>query len=68
MFDKLRPDVPLFQLIYKLVNTVVAGVLWVLCCIPVVTAGAATTALYYTIVKTVRHGRGTISKPQLLQR
>ena len=60
MFDKLRPDVPLFQLIYKLVNTVVAGVLWVLCCIPVVTAGAATTALYYTIVKTVRHGRGTV--------
>lgn len=36
------------------------SILWVVCCIPVVTAGAATTAAYYTMAKVVRHETGHI--------
>ena len=41
-----------------LVDILFTGILWLLCCIPIVTIGPASTALYYAIVKSVRHGRG----------
>ena len=34
------------------------GILWLLCSLPIVTLGAASTALYYSMVKCVRHERG----------
>ncbi len=46
--------------INKLVDVVYASFLWVLFCIPVVTAGAATTALYYTTRKSIRGNRGYV--------
>lgn len=39
----------------KGVDFVGLSLLWVLFCIPVVTIGPATAALYYTVVKTFRH-------------
>lgn len=36
---------------------VVASILWAFCCFPVFTIGAASTALYYSVVKVVRRGR-----------
>ena len=51
-------DIPLFRWIYKLVNAVLLGALCMVCCIPVVTSGAALAALYYTVMKAVRHERG----------
>lgn len=44
-------DSPLIQKLALLTNLVVLNILWLLCCIPVFTAGAATTALYYTVFK-----------------
>ena len=41
-----------------LVDILFTGILWLLCCLPIVTIGPASTALYYAIVKSVRHGRG----------
>ena len=38
------------------------GILWLLCCLPVITIGASSTAMYYTMVKSVRHGRGHVSR------
>ncbi len=38
------------------------GLLWLLCCIPVVTIGASSTAAYYTISKVVRHRTGYVRK------
>lgn len=35
-------------------DVIVLNLLWLLCCLPVVTAGASTTALYYTLLKMVR--------------
>lgn len=40
-------------------NMVVVSVLWLICCIPVVTIGAANTAAYYTMAKAVRRHVGT---------
>lgn len=42
-------DTPLIQKLALLTNLVALNILWLLCCIPVFTAGAATTALYYTV-------------------
>lgn len=76
-------DNKFFQGIGKLVDCVILSVLWLFCCIPVITtfllawqsasvfgwvlcwaasflAGPATTALYYTINKVIRHSRSYI--------
>lgn len=60
MGDFFNLDNKFFQGINKIVDAVCLGLLWLLFCIPVVTAGAATTALYYTINKVIRHNRGYI--------
>lgn len=51
-------DNKLFQSVSKAVDYLSLSLLWVICCIPVVTVGAASTAVYYTINKVIRHGRG----------
>lgn len=43
-------------------NLIVISVLWVICCIPVVTIGAATVAAYYTAAKVIRAGEGKAGK------
>ena len=47
----LRIDSPIYTLLTRIVNIVLLNVLWVLCSIPIVTMGAATAALYYTMLK-----------------
>ena len=39
-----------------------AGVLWLVCSLPLFTIGAASTALYYVTVKCIRHERGSLTK------
>lgn len=39
---------------------IVASIIWGICCLPVFTIGPACTALYYSTVKVVRRGRGTV--------
>lgn len=74
-----------FQGLSKLIDCIVISVLWLFCCIPVITtfyvawqsvavpgwiicwatsflAGPATTALYYTVNKVIRHGRSYMWK------
>lgn len=41
-------------------NMLVISVLWLVCSIPVITLGAATTAAYYAMAKAVRHQAGTV--------
>lgn len=48
--------------IRKCTRLLVINTYWLICCIPIVTIGAATTAMYYTIQKTVMHERGYVSK------
>lgn len=45
-----------------LFDIICIGVLWLICSLPVVTAGAAATAAYYTMAKSVRHKTGYVSR------
>lgn len=51
-----HPNNAVFRAIGKLLDVVVLGILWLVCSLPVVTLGASTTALYYSMVKCVRRG------------
>lgn len=42
-------------------NILVISVLWVLCSIPIFTFGAASTAAYYAMAKSVRHHTGKVT-------
>ncbi|WP_310604519.1 YesL family protein [Anaerosporobacter sp.] len=46
----------------KVFDIVLVSLLWVVCCIPIITIGPATTALYYSVVKSIRRERGYITK------
>lgn len=52
-----NPENAVFCLINKILDLMVLSLVWAVCCIPVVTAGAASTALYYAVVKSVRRQR-----------
>ncbi len=56
--DFLRVDGPFASTIYKLANMILVSAMWVIFCIPVFTAGASTTALYYTVQKSLKNDRG----------
>ena len=53
-------DNPLMQGINKIIDCIFLSILWVLFSFPLITFGAATSALYYTANKTIRNGRGYI--------
>ena len=46
----------LCQTLGKVTDCLCLSLLWIISCIPIVTVGAATTAMYYTIKKVVRYG------------
>ena len=50
------------QAIGFIIDLVFVGILWLLCSLPVLTLGPAATALYYAVVKNVRHDRGQLSR------
>ena len=45
----------------RLIDLILAGLYWLICSLPVITVGAASTALYYAVVKCVRHERGRLT-------
>lgn len=51
---------PFFQFMSKLCDVILISILYVILCLPIVTIGPATTALYYTMVKVVRRERGYV--------
>ncbi len=53
-------DNPVFGALDQLVDLAWVSILWLIFSLPVVTAGASTTALYYTVTKVIRHHRGYI--------
>ena len=55
-------DNPVWRFIGKLGDLVLLNLLWLICCIPVFTAGAATTAVYYVTLKLVRGDDGSTIK------
>lgn len=57
----LTPDNPVMIFITKIVNCVWLNILWFLCSLPVVTAGASTTALFYVTLKMVKNEEGNVT-------
>lgn len=55
-----NPDNPIMRALSKLYDIVYLSLVWLLFCIPIITIGASTTALYYTSVKVLRKERGYI--------
>lgn len=51
-----NPDNFFFRLCSLIMDLALLSLLWLFLCIPVITAGASTTALYYTVVKCIRRG------------
>jgi len=46
-----NPDSPLMRFLSRVADMMLLNILWLLCCIPIVTAGAATTAMYHVTLK-----------------
>ena len=55
-------DNKFFQGLNKAIDCICLSFMWLLLCIPLVTAGASTAALYYTVNKVIRNNRSYIWK------
>ncbi len=51
-------DGPFYQLLDKIGHLILLNIIWLLCCLPVVTIIPATTAFYYATIKSIRRGHG----------
>lgn len=49
---------PLYQFLDKAGHLILLNLIWILCCLPVITIVPATTAFYYATIKSVRRGHG----------
>lgn len=62
MFSNLlSPDNPIMQFITKLAYTTWLNILWFICCIPIVTIGPSTAALFYCCQQIVDDTEGNIT-------
>lgn len=57
-----NPDNPIMQWITKITYSAYLNILWLLCCLPVFTVGASTTALFYVTLKMAKDEEGNITK------
>ena len=62
MSNLFNLDGPVLQFINKIVYSVYLNILWFICCIPVVTIGASTTALFYVTLKMSKNEEGNLTK------
>ncbi|MDO4622246.1 MAG: DUF624 domain-containing protein [Eubacteriales bacterium] len=53
-----NPDAPIMHLLSKIAMSIYLNALWMICCIPIVTIGASTTALFYVSQKLVKNEEG----------
>lgn len=53
---------PVMAFVGKAIDYVYVSVLWIVFCVPIITIGASTTALYYTANKVLRHNRSYVFK------
>lgn len=62
MSNAFNPDGGFMSGFSKVVDTLILAILWLICCIPVVTVGAASTGLYYAYHKAIRQDGGYACK------
>ncbi len=62
MSDAFNPESGFMSGFSKIVDTLILSILWLCCCIPIFTIGAASSALYYAYHKAIRQDGGHASK------
>ena len=62
MRDFFNMDGPFFTFINRVGDLVWLNILWLICCIPIVTIGASTTALYFEAMKLAENNEGYVAK------
>lgn len=62
MHGIFSPDNRVMIFITKIVYSVYLNILWFICCLPIVTAGASTTALFYVTLKMAKNEEGAITR------
>ena len=62
MMKMLNPESKFSKVINRMADYIILGVLWLVCCLPIFTIGAATTALYYTALKLLEGEESYLSK------
>ena len=61
MRNFLNPDNPVMSFITRIAYAAWLNILWFVCSLPVITAGASTTALFYVTLKMARNEEGNIT-------
>ncbi len=62
MHGILNPEGPFMSFITKITYSAYLNILWFICCLPIVTIGASTTALFYVTLKITKNEEGSITK------
>ena len=62
MNSLLNPEGKVMLFFTKIAYSAYLNVLWFLCCVPIVTAGASTTALFYVMLKVAKNEEGNVTK------
>ena len=53
---------PVIAFLNKMTDLILLNILYIICCLPIVTIGAATTAMYYVCIISIRQGDGYVVK------
>ena len=61
MSNLFNPDNAVMQFITKIAHCAYLNILWFICCLPVVTIGASTTALFYVTLKMAKNQEGNLT-------
>lgn len=61
MSEFFNPDSPIMRFITKIASSVYLNILWFVCCLPVITIGASTTALFYVTLKMAKNEEGSMT-------
>ena len=55
-------DSPVIAFLNKMTDLILLNLLWLVSCLPIITIGAATTAMYYVCIISIRQGDGYVLK------
>lgn len=62
MSNFFNMDNGFFTALSKFVDIIIISLIFLICCLPIVTIGPATTSLYYAVVKVIRRERGYLTR------
>lgn len=62
MHNILNPEGSVMSFITKITYSAYLNLLWLICCLPIITVGASTTALFYVTLKVAKNEEGSLTK------